>query len=60
MMQSLPPVHGTLTLTPPNPRVDSLLKGYWISNGNRIKWSTIHLGVIRLRFVIGTILLYRY
>ena len=48
MMQSLPPVHGTLTLTPPNPTVDSLLKGYWISNGNTIEWSTIQLVVIRL------------
>ena len=55
-MQSLLPVRGTLTLTPPNPRVDSLLKGYWISNGNRIEWSTIHLGVTRRRFVIDTII----
>ena len=55
-MQSLPPFHGTLTLTPPNPRVDSLLKGYWISNGNTIEWSTIQLGVIRLKLVIGTII----
>ena len=59
MIQSLRPVHGTLTLTPPNPRVDSLLKGYWISNGNKIEYSAIQLGVIRL-IVIDTILLYRY
>ena len=53
-MQSLCPLYGTLPLPPPNPRGDSLLIGYWISDGNRIEWSTIQ-GVIRLKFVIDTV-----